>query len=155
MTVHISQLPQSVKDSIGLKNTAYKQFWAIIGNKEPIYFRSSWEYYYAIFLEKLRQEKKIVEWKHEPKCFWFEGIKRGVRSYLPDFCVTHLNGTEEWIETKGLMDDKSKTKMKRMAKYHPSVNIRLVGSDWFKVNLKACKALEPMMAKKIESRKSV
>lgn len=148
MGLHINQLPQSVKDKLGLKDTAYKQFWAVVGDKQPIYFRSSWEYYYSIFLEKLKLEKKIIDWKHEPKTFWFEGIKRGVRSYLPDFCVTHLDGSEEWAEVKGFFDCKSQTKMKRMAKYHPNVKIRLVGADWFKINLKSCKALEPMIVKK-------
>ena len=127
MGLHISQLPKEVKDRLGLKDPQHKPFWAIIGNKEPIYFRSSWEYYYAMF----------------------QAIKRGVRSYLPDFCITHLNGSEEWSEVKGFLDTKSKTKMKRMAKYYPEVNIRLVGSDWFKQNLKACKALEPILAKKV------
>lgn len=150
MGVHISQLPQEVKDRLGLKDPQHKQFWAQIGDKKPIYFRSSWEYYYAIFLEKLKREKKIIDWKHEPKCFWFEEIKRGVRSYLPDFCVTHLDTSEEWVETKGYYDSKSQTKMKRMAKYHPQIKIRLVGADWFKQNLKACKALEPTMSVKFE-----
>jgi len=149
MGVHISQLPQEVRDRLNLKIPNHKQFWAIRGDKPKIYFRSSWEYYYAIFLEKLRQEHKIIDWKHEPKCFWFEGIKRGVRSYLPDFCITHLNGTEEWSEVKGYYDSKSQTKMKRMAKYYPEVKIRLVGADWFKVNVKACKALEPLFGKKV------
>jgi len=147
MGLHINQLPQSVKDKLGLKDKAYKQFWATIGDKK-IYFRSSWEYYYAIFLEKLKQEKKIIDYKHEPKCFWFEDIKRGVRSYLPDFCVIHNDGKEEWCEVKGYYDSKSKTKMKRMAKYYPQVKIRLVGADWFKENLKSCKALEPYVVKK-------
>jgi hypothetical protein len=142
MGVHISQLPQAVKDKLGLKDPVHKQFWATIGDKEPIYFRSSWEYYYAIFLQKLTEEKKIQDWKHEPKCFWFENIKRGVRSYLPDFCVIHLDGSEEWAEVKGYYDSK------RMAKYYPDVKIRLVGSEWFKQNLKACKALENLYAKK-------
>jgi hypothetical protein len=147
MGLHINQLPQSVKDKLGLKDKAYKQFWATIGDKK-IYFRSSWEYYYAIFLEKLKQEKKIIDWMHEPKNFWFEGIKRGVTGYLPDFCVIHNDGKEEWCEVKGYYDSKSKTKMKRMAKYYPQVNIRLVGADWFKENLKSCKALEPYVVKK-------
>jgi hypothetical protein len=154
MGLHISQLPQEVRDRLNLKVPTHKQFWAIVGNKQPIYFRSSWEYYYSLFLEKLRQERKIIDWKHEPKCFWFEGIKRGVRSYLPDFCITHLNGSEEWCEVKGYFDSKSQTKMKRMAKYYPEVNIRLVGSDWFKVNLKSCKALEPILAKKVQKQVS-
>jgi len=148
MGLHISQLPQEVKERLGLKDPQHKQFWAIVGDKEPIFFRSSWEYYYAIFLAKLKQEGKIIDWKHEPKVFWFENIKRGVRSYLPDFCITHLNGSEEWAEVKGYFDTKSKTKMKRMAKYYPEVNIRLIGSEWFKENLKACKALEPLFSKK-------
>ena len=149
MGLHINQLPQSVKDKLGLKDTAYKQFCAIIG-VQKIYFRSSWEYYYAIFLEKLKQENKIITWRHEPRTFWFNDIKRGVRSYLPDFCITHLNGTEEWSEVKGYYDSKSQTKMKRMAKYYPEVKIRLVGADWFKQNLKACKALEPLISRKVD-----
>jgi hypothetical protein len=144
MGVHISQLPQEVKDRLGLKDPVHKQFWATIGGKQ-IFFRSSWEYYYAIFLEKLKQENKIIDYRHEPKTFWFNEIKRGVRSYLPDFCVTHLDGSEEWAEVKGYFDSKSQTKMKRMAKYYPEVKIRLVGADWFKQNLKACKALEPLI----------
>ena len=147
MGVHINQLPQAVKDRLGLKDTAYKQFWAVIGDQR-IFFRSTWEYYYAIFLEKLKQEGKIIDWKHEPKCFWFDGIKRGVRSYLPDFCITHNNGSEEWSEVKGFYDSKSQTKMKRMAKYYPEVKIRLVGAEWFKQNLQACKALERLIVKK-------
>lgn len=148
MGLHINQLPQAVKEKYGLKDTAYKQFWATIGDKEPIYFRSSWEYYYAIFLQKLKMEGKIIDWKHEPKVFWFEGIKRGVRSYLPDFCVIHKDQSEEWCEVKGYFDSKSQTKMKRMAIYHPNVKIRLVGADWFKQNLKACKSLENLLVKK-------
>jgi hypothetical protein len=145
-----SQLPQHVKDRLGLKDPQHKQFWAIIGSKQPIFFRSSWEYYYAIFLEKLKQENKIKEWLHEPKCFWFEKVKRGVRSYLPDFFILHNNGEEEWVETKGYYDNKSQTKMKRMAIYYPNIKIRLVGAEWFKQNLKACKALEPIYAHSVK-----
>jgi hypothetical protein len=150
MGLHISQLPQDVKDRLGLKDPQHKQFWAIVGDKEPIFFRSSWEYYYAIFLAKLKQEGKIKDFFHEPRCFWFDGIKRGVRSYLPDFQIFHLNGSEEWVETKGYMDSKSATKMKRMAKYYPQINIRLVAKEWFMQNLKSCKALEPQLGKKIQ-----
>lgn len=151
MGLHINQLPQEVRERLGLKIKEHKQFWATIGTKPPIYFRSSWEYYYAIFLEKLRQENKITDWRHEPKVFWFENIKRGVRSYLPDFCITHLNGSEEWSEVKGFFDSKSQTKMKRMAKYYPEVNIRLVGKDWFKQNMKSCKAIENQFAKVVHT----
>jgi hypothetical protein len=144
MGLHINQLPKEVQDRLGLKPKAYQQFWATIGDKK-IYFRSSWEYYYCLFLEKLKQEKKILNYEHEPECFWFEGIKRGVRSYLPDFKVYHLNGTFEYVETKGYMDSKSQTKIKRMAKYHPQIKLRVVDSEWFKKNLKTIKSLEKII----------
>jgi hypothetical protein len=141
MGLHINQLPKEVQDRLGLKPKAYQQFWATIGGKK-IYFRSSWEYYYCLFLEKLKQEKKIIDYEHEPDLFWFEGIKRGVTSYLPDFKVLHLNGTYEYVETKGYMDSKSQTKIKRMAKYHPQVKLRVVDKEWFKNNLQSIKSLE-------------
>ena len=40
------------------------------------------------------------------------------------------------------MDSKSQTKIKRMAKYHPHIKLRVVDSEWFKKNLKDIKALE-------------
>ena len=152
MGVHISQLPQAVKDKLGLKDTAYKQFWAVVGDKEPMYFRSSWEFYYSLFLEKLKQQKKILDWEHEPQCFFYEQIKRGTRSYLPDFRVTYLDGTQEYVETKGYMDSASKTKIKRMRIYYPEIKLRVVEKEWFRQNLKACKALEPLLSRRVEKK---
>lgn len=64
-----------------------------------------------------------VEWDYEPKTFWFEGLRRGAVSYTPDF---YLPSSGEYIETKGWMDAKSKTKLRRMKKYHPDVVVRVV-----------------------------
>ena len=83
----------------------------------------------------------IKDWAHEPTTFWFEGIKRGVVSYKPDFLVIHNNGAEEYVEVKGFMDAKSKTKINRMRIYHPQVKLRVIGADWFKQNNKALKVL--------------
>lgn len=148
---NINQIPQEVKDRLGIKDIAYKQFWAKVGDSKPIYFRSSWEYYYSLFLEKLKKEGKIIKWEHEPQAFWFENIKRGVRSYLPDYRVTHLDGKIEYVECKGYMDDKSRTKLRRMAKYYPEIKMRLVDKEWFMKNLKTLKALEPLYAKKVNT----
>lgn len=148
---HINQLPQSVKDKLGLKDTAYKQFWAIVGDKPPIYFRSSWEYYYAIFLAKLKQEGKILDWEHEPQCFWFNAIKRGVRSYLPDFRITHLNGSIEYCETKGFLSSKCATKISRFRKYYPELTLRVVDKAWFYQNIKSCKVIEHLFGKILDA----
>ena len=154
MAIHLNQIPKEVRDRLGLKAPpAYRQFWAIVGDKEPIYFRSEWEFYYSLFLEKLKQEGKIKDWKHEPKIFWFSGIKRGVVSYLPDYLIIHLDDSEEWVECKGFMDSKSITKLARMKKYYPDIKLRLVDKAWFKQNIRACKALEPLLAKRVDEKK--
>lgn len=105
--------------------TKVKSGWREI-NGHRIYFRSGWEYNYALYLEFLRAQGEISKWEFEPDTFWFENIKRGVRSYLPDFKVTDKSGVV-YHEVKGYMDPKSKTKIKRMAKYHPHIKLIVIG----------------------------
>ena len=97
------------------QKTTWKSGWREIGGKRK-YFRSRWEANYARYLEFLKQNKQVLDWAHEPEVFWFEGIKRGCVSYLPDFKVTYIDNAVEYHEVKGWMDDRSKTKMKRMEK---------------------------------------
>lgn len=108
-----------------------KQSWHQVGDRR-IFFRSNWEYKYALYLEGLKKAKAIKEWEHEPKTFWFENIRRGTRSYLPDFKVTNPDGSHYWVEVKGYFDKKSLTKIKRFHKYFPEENLILVKGDWFK-----------------------
>ena len=113
------------------RKTTWKQGWREIGGAKK-YYRSRWEANYARYLEFLLSIGAIKSWEHEPKTFWFEDIKRGTRSYLPDFKVTHLNGDIEWHEVKGWMDDKSKTKIKRFAKYYPNEVLVVIQSKQYK-----------------------
>jgi len=75
------------------------------------YFRSSWEANIARYYNYLG-----IEWEFEPKTFVFENIKRGSVSYTPDF---YLPKEDKWVEVKGWMDSKSKTKLKRFEKQYP------------------------------------
>ena len=103
----------------------WKQGWATVGGKKH-FFRSGWEVEYAQYLEILKKYKKIKEWEYEPITFWFEPIKRGTRSYLPDFRITETNGDIVYHEVKGYLDSKSKTKLKRMKKYYPEIKLYLI-----------------------------
>jgi hypothetical protein len=129
---------------IHLKNgrATWKQDWAEIGGKRNFY-RSRWEYRYALYLEFMKKHKHILDWEHEPTTFWFEGIKRGTNNYKPDFKVTFPSGVFEYFEVKGYMDAKSKTKIKRMAKYHPDIVLRIIDKDWFKNNSPMLKKIIP------------
>lgn len=94
---------------------------------DNIFFRSSWEANYARYLNFLKAQGQLYKWEFEPDTFWFEKIKRGVRSYLPDFKLWDTKDSKPYyVEVKGWMDDKSKTKIKRMAKYYPDVRLDVV-----------------------------
>lgn len=94
--------------------------------KKSYYFRSGWEYIYALFLQAALENGEIAAWEYEPYTFCFEKITKGTRYYLPDFKITMSDGTHWWAEVKGRMDRKSKTKLNRMEKYFPEEEIRLV-----------------------------
>jgi hypothetical protein len=109
----------------------FRQSWREIGDKR-IFARSAWEANIARYLEFLKAGGYIQEWEHEPDTFWFEKIKRGVRSYLPDFKITELDGSTCYWEVKGYLDPKSKTKLNRFKKYYPQHKIRLVDAAEYK-----------------------
>ena len=108
-----------------------KRGWVDIAGKNHFY-RSSWEANFAAYLEFLKENKEITEWEYEPETFWFEKIKRGVRSYMPDFKITNTDGSTFFYEVKGWMDDKSKTKLNRMRIYHPTIRIQVIDSKRYK-----------------------
>jgi hypothetical protein len=112
--------------------------WQTIDNKR-YYYKSKWEYRYALYLDFMKKYNHINDWFYEPHTFYFEGIKRGTTNYKPDFKVIFPSGNEEWIEVKGYMDSKSATKIKRMAKYFPEIKLRVVDKTWFATNSKILK----------------
>lgn len=92
------------------------------------YFKSRMEANVARYLEWLRHMGKIAAWKYEPDTFWFERIRRGTRSYTPDFRIEEGGRIHYW-EVKGYMDARSATKIKRMRIYHPEVELHVIGKD--------------------------
>ena len=108
-----------------------------------VYFRSAWEANYARYLNFLASRGDIASWEYEPKTFTFDKIKRGTRSYTPDFRVVFPCGRCEWHEVKGWMDQKSKTRLARFARYYPKENLVIVDSAWFKSANKTLPSLIP------------
>ena len=108
-----------------------------------IRFRSSWEANVARHLNILVESHVIQGWDHEPQTFWFDKIQRGTRSYLPDFRITRLDGTQYYLEVKGRMDPKSATKIKRMRIYHPNIELVVWDSKTYKTLEKEASASIP------------
>ena len=116
------------KQVIGCFNN--NQGWREIGGKRH-YFRSKWESNYARYLEWEKEQGQLIDWFHEPTTFWFEKIKRGVRSYKPDFKVIRSKERQYYVEVKGYYDKKSLTKIKRFKLYYPEHTIYLIDKKWF------------------------
>lgn len=100
-----------------------------LGNR---YFRSSWEANWARYLNWLIQIGEIRSWEYEIDTFEFSRIKRGNRTYTPDFKITNSNGSTEYHEVKGYMDKSSKTKLDRMARYYPNIRVILIDEPAYK-----------------------
>jgi hypothetical protein len=96
------------------------------------FFRSSWEANYARYLNFLKAQGEIVAWEYESQTFVFHGVTRGQLTYTPDFKLIYADGSYEWHEVKGWMDDKSKAKLKRMAKFYPDEKVIVIGPDEYK-----------------------
>jgi hypothetical protein len=114
--------------------------WVEIGDKR-FYAKSNWERRYALYLNFMVKHKHIIDWDYEPKTFTFLGVTKGCVSYKPDFFVKFPNGYEEYIEVKGYEKSSDRTKWKRMKKYHPEINLRIIDKTFFKNNGKTLGAV--------------
>ena len=104
--------------------------WREIDGKR-IYFINRSEADYYRYLSWLKTKGQIYDFTHQPPEFDFSrfGVRRGPSSfYKPDFkVVENGDGTKyHYVEVKGYLDQKSKTKLKRMAKYFPGDRVDLV-----------------------------
>lgn len=120
-----------------LKNNPQNQYSRVKKGKVTVadktfFARSRWEANVGAYLQFLKDQKIISDWMHEAEEYRFHAIKRGVMTYLPDFKVTRNNGTFYLVEVKGYMDEKSKTKLNRMKKYYPDIEIDLIEAKRYK-----------------------
>ena len=99
------------------------------GKGRKFYMRSSWERNIARYFELLRVQGEIQDWEYEPQRFFFEGVSFGNRTYLPDFRITENDGYQYYVEVKGWMDKASATKIKRMKKYFPEIELQIIDKE--------------------------
>jgi len=116
------------------------------GGKRPDldnrYFRSSWEANWARYLNWLVEVGNILRWEYETETFEFP-VKKGSKFYTPDFKVFNTNDSIEYHEIKGYMDDRSATKLKRMKKYYPEINVITVDKEGYYAVAKQMRDLIP------------
>lgn len=108
----------------------------IVGGKTCA-FRSTWEENWARRLEWLKRNRAIADWEHEPHIFKFPidelpAQRPGPTQYTPDFRITNNDGSVHYEEIKGRERGRGQTQIKRMAKFHPDVELRVVGEDEYR-----------------------
>lgn len=108
-----------------------------------MFFKSAWEANYARYLMFLVKVGEIIKWAYEPTTFWFEKIRRGIRSYKPDFQVWPKTGPDYFVEVKGWMYRGSQTKLNRMKKFYPEARIVLVGPKEYRAIARTAAGLIP------------
>jgi hypothetical protein len=101
-------------------------------NGKEMFFRSRWEANYGLYLTFLVKQKQIIKWEYEPDVFIFDKIKFGTRSYRPDFKIYNKDLTIEYHEVKGYMTPRSKTQIKRMAKYYPKIKLIIIDKEAYR-----------------------
>lgn len=111
---------------------------------DGLFVRSSWEANWARYLNWLIEMGEIQEWGYELVRFEFHGIKRGIRSYLPDFRVVNNDGSIEYHEVKGWLNARSKTALKRMVKYYPDIKLVLIDEETYRTVEKDVKPFIPL-----------
>lgn len=102
-------MEQESPKKIPTKGNAYKNTKSGYREDLGLNLRSNWEANFARILTIYK-----IDFDFEPVVFPFP-IKRGTKGYTPDF---FLGKTQEWIELKGYLDDKSKIKLKRFKRYY-------------------------------------
>lgn len=102
------------------------QKYVTFGPGRKFFMRSTWERNIARYFEYLQKNGEIKEWEYEPQRFFFEGVNFGNRTYLPDFRITDNSGYKYYVEVKGFMNSDSKTKLKRMKKYFPEIELQII-----------------------------
>lgn len=115
--------------------------WIEFGTRR-FYMRSSWERNYARYLEFLKGNGDIKDWDYECQTFEFAN-RHGTTRYLPDFKIIQNDGSHYWVEVKGYMKQKDRTKLKRMKRDHPSEVVELFDAEEYRSLAKSCKGLIP------------
>jgi len=111
---------------------------------ELIHFASRMEFNYYLYLRWLKEHGENKGFVYQPKGFdfhrragerpdlWKERWLPQKRSYRPDFMVTRLDGTVEYVETVGKLRRSHNKNFRLMAILFPEISLRVVTTPEYK-----------------------
>lgn len=95
-------------------------------------FKSTWEVGVAKKLQEILDSGEIKQWLYESKHFNFDDMKRGIRSYCPDFEVLLLDGSVLYIEVKGWKMPNAMKRIEMFKERYPNEKFYLIDEREYK-----------------------
>lgn len=108
----------------GNKAAHGKGQWHISWENKKFWLRSSWEYKYALFLDKNKISYEVEPKAFEIKYFIQDQLKEG--TYTPDF---YLVNSKKYIEIKGYWRDDAKSKYNAFISQYKNINIEVYDKE--------------------------
>jgi hypothetical protein len=143
---HANDKPTSVGALSALKRQGHHKGYradCLDTKGKPTYFPCRMEANYFRYLKWQKDQEIIIDFEYQPEEFDFTSkYKHGTTRYKPDFKVEDAFGWY-WVETKGYIDAKTKTKMKRVKELFPDCRVDLVTYTEYKKLGKEIGALIP------------
>ena len=100
----------------------------IVGDRS-IYFYSKEEANYAFYLEFLKVNELIENWRYQPCHFDLAPSRFYPNAYIPDFQVLEVDGRSFFIEITNALTPHFVSAMRRE---HPAVEIKVISPDDYK-----------------------
>lgn len=115
-----------------IKSKSNRKEFDVKINHKDYYFKSSWEYEFALILERIKNEGFIISWSYEPIRFIFEDVKQGIRSYLPDFVVFNKKGESIFFEVKGWKMENGMKRIEMFKERYPNIKLYIIDEREYK-----------------------
>lgn len=131
-TRYKNEIKNNSHREISRVKASWKQGHRFVGGKDR-FFRSSWEFNYALYLQYLKDNEQIKEWYYEPEIFYFKESKNNCYAYKPDFKIINNDNSFYFVEIKGWMDKASKNKIENMGIFYPEIKLIVIDDkEYFK-----------------------
>lgn len=115
-----------------IKSKSNRKEFDVKINHKDYHFKSSWEYEFALILERIKNEGFILSWSYEPIRFIFEDVKQGIRSYLPDFVVFNKKGESIFFEVKGWKMENGMKRIEMFKERYPNIKLYVIDEREYK-----------------------
>lgn len=102
------------------------KYHAIAAEWRGVTYPSTAERDYAVFLDAMKVDGRIADWNRSSPVVLVPGLRKDRVTYIADFVVTRLDGTDYLVDVKGVQTPVFKVKRKLMRFLRPDIELLVV-----------------------------